>query len=1011
MAKDRAKDVLHGQEGSYALLNVIGKGAYGTVYRGIWREAGRHVAIKRVSRSRLSPDEKKALQAEISLFKNLNHQHIVNYIEAVDNETSPYLDIVMEFVEGGSLFSMVDDIRKSRDAGERIFADETVVTDLVSQVVLGLTYLHQQGVVHRDIKGANLLVTKERQVKLADFGVSSTKPADSSSPLDVAGSPYWMAPEIINLHGSSTASDIWSLGCTVIELLTGLPPYHQYADVTALFKIVSDECPPLPPNLSAECEDFLKRCFNKDVDARATADQLLSHRWLARSSFTGGIDSSNLPPETDPFSEGTHEAEFSMAAPQSNSKVDLDKYEEDADDDFGDMDLQSLSPGASEHTPSIQSSYSFDQGSETPTLLGPLLRDFNLRDETVSEEREQITPIEPTAGSRISRSKRYVSFREDPFKDLLEDPEVDRERERLRRQKEQWQIVKNHASVLGKGEEEHIAACESLIEMFRQNPEQRYYLIYDPGLLPIIEVLESGGNDSTRVVEAMLRVTLCMLGDEDAQNGGDGSLSRSDGGVEDAPSFGYPRVSNIREDLCLAGFLPVVMRFCGRNESRTARLLSARFLQKMLDLERVLRMFVACRGFSVFVDMLEPDVEDMGELAHIALAGIDQLLAMDNQRHKRDFCRRFARHGLVDRIVDGISHNMRRVAILADGGGNDDLLTHVTKLASLLQTFAARADLTVKARMTTNSVLHGMIAQISNRSFPQAALQSILCCIRDLSRDPQTHGELQEARTIETLVQHLCTEERLETSSEHFIIPSLHNLCRVSPSRQEIAARAGIIPYLQRCIKAQDMNVQSLCIDMYSGLACAGHATRVELGKWHGVDFYVDLMVMLCEPGTVRKWNARVFQSVSEWLEDGREGEGVEQGLMADRNRIRICESLAQMRVGEVEGVLEPYLKMITVSENVNREFGSTEQLIVVMVRWLEGMYGHRVVASGGPRGRLLLLRTLLAHARFWGDGVLNRGVISGLRVLLTEVVLIGEGAITVRELATLLLSTIDNLM
>lgn len=163
------------------------------MYKRIWREVGRHVAVKRVSRNRLSTDEGRALQTEIQLFKNMKDTHIVNYIEAVDDPNSEYLDIFMEFVKGGSLHSIVKAIRRNRDRGTRVF-DEAVVADYIRQVVLGLRYLHKQGVVHRDIKGANILVTKESHVKLADFGVASIKPgADksvSTNPADVAGSPY-----------------------------------------------------------------------------------------------------------------------------------------------------------------------------------------------------------------------------------------------------------------------------------------------------------------------------------------------------------------------------------------------------------------------------------------------------------------------------------------------------------------------------------------------------------------------------------------------------------------------------------------------------------------------------------------------------------------------------------------------------------------------------------------------------------------------------------------------------
>lgn len=1000
MANDRANDVLQGREGSYALLDVIGKGAYGTVYKGIWREVGRHVAIKRVSRSRLSPDEETALQTEIKLFRNLNHKHIVNYIEAVDDPSSSYLDIVMEFVEGGSLFNLVQSIRRSRDVGELVF-EEHVVAELVHEVVLGLRYLHHQGVVHRDIKGANILVTKERHVKLADFGVSSTKPGDGSSPIDVAGSPYWMAPEIITLTGASTASDIWSLGCTVIELLTGLPPYHEFSDVTALFRIVSDECPPLPPNLSSECEEFLRRCFNKDVKARASADELLEHRWLALENAALQEEFS-LDNEPSPSTNDQNNAKSN--AKSSSPAVALDMFEEGDDEDFDDLDF---GEDDTVHDGSVRSGASA-ANSRSDGINRSISTDFSASVQTPfnAVSLDGIEAGSPRVDIMRSHPSRRLSIRDDPFKDLMDDPEVDRERERIRKQKELWELVKMHASALGKSEDVHVAACDALIEMFKANPEQRYYLIYDPGLLPIIEVLESGGNGSTRVVEAMLRVTLSFL-DDSLQESKAGDFAQD---PSEQVAFGYPRVSNIREDLCLAGFLPVVMRYCRRTESFEARILAAQFLEKMLELERALHMFIACRGFSVFVEMLEPDVVRAGELARIALGGIDRLMSMENQRHKRDFCRRFAWCGLLHRIVDGMTHNMDRVAECKDADDEsvqrdcEDRLAHVNNLAKLLQTFAARADPMVKAKMTTNRVLHAMIRQITNHLAPQDAIQNILCCVRDLSRDPQTHSALQDATAIETLVQYLSVERGRELNAEHFIVSSLHNLCTVSPLRQEVAAKAGVVPHLQKYIRSKDFNVQSLCIDIYSGLACAGHATRVELGKHKGVDFYVDLLVLLCVPGTVRKWQARVLQSLSEWLDDSTQSEMVEQRLVMENNRRRVCESLALMRVSEVEGVLEPYLKMVTNSERVNRVFGESEELVTAMVRWLEGMYGEGEGGDDvGPRVRLLLLRTLLAHARLWRNGSGNRGVIGALQVLLTQVVLVSDEAITVREQATAL--------
>jgi serine/threonine protein kinase len=164
----------------------------------------------------------------------------------------------------------------------------------------GLLYLHDQGVIHRDIKGANILTTKDGSVKLADFGVATRTGAMAD--YAVVGSPYWMAPEVIDQSGASTASDIWSVGCVVIELLEGKPPYHQLDPMPALFRIVQDDCPPLPesaspvrgkrmPKTCAQLmqiraqvvKDFLMLCFQKDANLRVSARKLLRHPWMMNS--------------------------------------------------------------------------------------------------------------------------------------------------------------------------------------------------------------------------------------------------------------------------------------------------------------------------------------------------------------------------------------------------------------------------------------------------------------------------------------------------------------------------------------------------------------------------------------------------------------------------------------------------------------------------------------------------------------------------------------------------------
>lgn len=143
------------------------------------------------------------------------------------------------------------------------------------QVLHGLTYLHSQGIMHRDIKGANLLLTKDGQVKLADFGVA-TKFSETVKSMSFAGSPYWMAPEIIESGHGSAASDIWSLACTIYELITGNPPYSDLNPLTAMYRLVQDQHPPIPKQASPELEEFLTACFQKVPTMRPSAAALLA---------------------------------------------------------------------------------------------------------------------------------------------------------------------------------------------------------------------------------------------------------------------------------------------------------------------------------------------------------------------------------------------------------------------------------------------------------------------------------------------------------------------------------------------------------------------------------------------------------------------------------------------------------------------------------------------------------------------------------------------------------------
>jgi serine/threonine protein kinase len=279
--------------GSYQIGEALGKGAFGTVYKGLDIETGETVAIKRVELTGIPQTELNNLEGELTLLQKLNHPNIVQYVGAVRSEK--HLNIILEYIENGSLLTIIKKFGKF---------PETLAAVYVAQILEGLAYLHEQGVIHRDIKAANTLTTKDGEVKLADFGVATLSKAQRASgnmSIDqgALGSPYWMAPEIITMEGSKPASDIWSLGCTIIELMTGDPPFYSMPPMSAMYHIAeTEEMPPFPENASPELVDFLKVCFERNPDKRPSAVKLLQHDWVLQSKARKHVASVKMSKNT-----------------------------------------------------------------------------------------------------------------------------------------------------------------------------------------------------------------------------------------------------------------------------------------------------------------------------------------------------------------------------------------------------------------------------------------------------------------------------------------------------------------------------------------------------------------------------------------------------------------------------------------------------------------------------------------------------------------------------------------
>ncbi|KAL7003445.1 mitogen-activated protein kinase kinase kinase [Sarracenia purpurea var. burkii] len=221
-----------------------------------------------------SKESAKQLGQEIALLSRLRHPNIVQYYgsETVGDK----LYIYLEYVSGGSIHKLLQEYGQF---------GELAIRSYTKQILSGLAYLHAKNTVHRDIKGANILVDPNGRIKLADFGMAKHI-TGQSCPLSFKGSPYWMAPEVIkNSNGCNLAVDIWSLGCTVLEMATAKPPWSQYEGVAAMFKIGnSRDLPAIPDHLSDDGRNFVRQCLQRNPLHRPTAAQLLEHTFVKNAA-------------------------------------------------------------------------------------------------------------------------------------------------------------------------------------------------------------------------------------------------------------------------------------------------------------------------------------------------------------------------------------------------------------------------------------------------------------------------------------------------------------------------------------------------------------------------------------------------------------------------------------------------------------------------------------------------------------------------------------------------------
>uniref|UniRef100_A0AAY4A6F7 Serine/threonine-protein kinase PLK n=1 Tax=Denticeps clupeoides TaxID=299321 RepID=A0AAY4A6F7_9TELE len=267
---------------SYCRGKLLGKGGFARCYEMTDLANNKMYAVKVIPQSRVSkPHQREKIINEIELHKMLHHKHVVKFSHHFEDLENIYI-----FLELCSRKSLAH-IWKARHT-----LTDPEVRYYLRQIISGLKYLHNKGILHRDLKLGNFFVNENMELRLGDFGLAAKLETAEQRKKTICGTPNYLAPEVLNRQGHGTESDVWSLGCVMFTLLCGNPPFETL-DLKETYKCIKEVKYTIPPSLSPAAQKLISSVLQKNPSDRLTLDQILAHEF-----FTKGYTPDKLPPSS-----------------------------------------------------------------------------------------------------------------------------------------------------------------------------------------------------------------------------------------------------------------------------------------------------------------------------------------------------------------------------------------------------------------------------------------------------------------------------------------------------------------------------------------------------------------------------------------------------------------------------------------------------------------------------------------------------------------------------------------